>query len=197
MVKLSEICSVITKGSTPTTYGFAFTDNGVRFIKIESIGTGGEISLKQAVYISEQAHAAFKRSILEKDDILFSIAGALGRTVLITEELLPANTNQALSILRLKRNMAYPRYVKYFLGSDAVRRYIKDVGTQGAQINLSLAQVGDIDVPLPSLSNQKEIVDTLSAIDSDIKAAENQLKATQNLKISLMNMLLTGKVRVN
>lgn len=195
--KLAEMCSLITKGSTPTTYGFEFTNSGVRFIKIESIGTDGEINLKQVVYVSEQAHAAFKRSILEKDDILFSIAGALGRVAIITEDLLPANTNQALSMLRLKKEKAYPWYVKYFLESDAIRKHIKDVGTQGAQINLSLAQVGNINVPLPSLSEQKQIVDILSIIDTEIKDAEKQFGAIQNLKKGLMDMLLTGKIRVH
>ncbi len=34
---LSEITTVITKGTTPTTYGYEFLDKGINFIKIESI----------------------------------------------------------------------------------------------------------------------------------------------------------------
>ena len=45
------------------------------------------------------------RSQLQAGDILFSIAGALGRTAVVTEEILPANTNQALAILRIKKDI--------------------------------------------------------------------------------------------
>ena len=41
-----------------------------------------------------------KRSRLEEKDILFSIAGTLGRTAIVNKSILPANTNQALAIIR-------------------------------------------------------------------------------------------------
>lgn len=39
-VPLGQLCQVITKGTTPTTLGFNYTDGGVIFIKIESIENG-------------------------------------------------------------------------------------------------------------------------------------------------------------
>lgn len=196
-VKLAEICSLITKGSTPTTYGFKYTDSGVRFIKIESIRADGTINLAQTAHISEEANRAFKRSILESGDILFSIAGALGRTTVINEQIVPANTNQALAILRLKRERAIPQYVRYFLESDFVRKYVSDVGTQGAQANLSLVQVGGIEIPIPPLSIQQELADSLEAIDKAVHIIEYQCSVVENLKKAVMERLFTGKLRAN
>src|SRR5690554_108067 len=97
-IKLKNLTQVITKGTTPC----SFSDSGIKFIKIESLKNGSIIHEKCA-YIPENIHnGALKRSRLEKNDILFSIAGALGETAVVHDNDLPANTNQALSIIRLK-----------------------------------------------------------------------------------------------
>ena len=92
---LYDLCELITKGTTPTTLGFNYTESGVNFIKIESI-LEGNINLEKAAFISIECNEALKRSQLREDDILFSIAGALGVVTTVTKILLPANTNQAL-----------------------------------------------------------------------------------------------------
>ena len=39
--KLSEIADMITKGTTPTTLGFEFVDDGINFLKIECFAENG------------------------------------------------------------------------------------------------------------------------------------------------------------
>lgn len=80
MVRLGDVCDVITKGTTPTSLGFAFQEDGVNFIKIESISVDGEFILEKFEHISNECDDKLKRSRLDTDDILFFIAGALGRT---------------------------------------------------------------------------------------------------------------------
>lgn len=56
------------------------------------------------LHISEECNIKLKRSILKENDILFSIAGTkMGITAKVTSDILPANTNQALAIIRLKK----------------------------------------------------------------------------------------------
>ena len=104
-VSLEKISEHITKGSTPTTYGFNFMEEGINFIKIESINDfSGSIRFESLAKIEPECHFKFSRSQLKKNDILFAIAGAIGKCVIITDEILPANTNQALAIIRLVQN---------------------------------------------------------------------------------------------
>jgi len=110
MVKLGEISERITKGTTPTTNGFKFQEAGINFIKIESIKEDGLFIPEKFAFVSDECHQAFKRSQLKENDILFSIAGALGRIAIVTNEILPANTNQALAVITLKPNV-FPPYV--------------------------------------------------------------------------------------
>ena len=82
---LNKITSVITKGTTPTTLKKNFVENGINFVKVESISGDGGIIEEKLAKIDQETHTLLKRSQLQANDILFSIAGAIGRTTLITK----------------------------------------------------------------------------------------------------------------
>ena len=86
--KISSISSLITKGTTPTSIGCQFTKSGINFIKVESLAANGDFIPNKFAYIDEDCHKKLARSQLEKNDILFSIAGAIGRIAIVKEELL-------------------------------------------------------------------------------------------------------------
>jgi len=92
---LKELSEVITKGTTPTTYGFVYEKTGVNFIKVENISDSGKIDILSTPKISQECNERLSRSIIRKNDILVSIAGTIGKTALVDDEHLPANTNQA------------------------------------------------------------------------------------------------------
>ena len=100
--QLDALTAVITKGTTPTSVGFSFESAGVNFIKAESLDERYNIIDTKMAKISPECHNSLRRSQIKDGDILFSIAGTLGRTAIASKETLPANTNQAISIIRLK-----------------------------------------------------------------------------------------------
>lgn len=182
MVKLDSVSEWITKGTTPTTHGYKFTKTGISFIKIESINGDGEIEPKKVSFIDATCHAALKRSQLRENDILFSIAGTrMGITGFVTPSVLPANTNQALAIIRMKRD-ASPRFVFHYLRSDVVQNAIERLKVGVAQFNLSLAQVSEIAIPLPPVATQKAVVAEIEA-EQKLVAANRELIARFEQKI--------------
>ena len=84
-ITLGELTSVITKGTTPTTLGKKFTEEGINFLKVQSIDADGNIINEKLTKIDEDTHELLKRSQLQNGDILFSIAGAIGRTTIINQ----------------------------------------------------------------------------------------------------------------
>lgn len=169
-VLLGDMAQKITKGTTPTTYGASFTTSGVNFIKVESITAQGGFLTDKFVHIDEDTHKnMLKRSIIEEGDILLTMAGAIGRVAQVPKEILPANTNQAVSIIRIDRDDVDSRYIRYFLEtSDAKSQFLGGI-TQSAQPNLSLGNISKIQVPLPDLETQKKIADVLGTIDEKIE----------------------------
>ena len=145
-------------------------DNGVNFIKAEALN--GDSSLDRAgfAFVSESTHEKLKRSILAEGDILVTIAGAqVGRCGIVRAEHLPANTNQAVGIIRVLRERANPRFVYYFLKNPQTFRMCQGIGGQAAQPNINLTVLKGFDLPLPDLQNQDAIVGVLSAYDDLIE----------------------------
>ena len=185
---LDDLCELITKGTTPTTLGFSYTAKGVNFIKIESI-LDGNINLEKAAFISTECNEAFKRSQLKENDILFSIAGALGVVTTVSKEVLPANTNQALSIIRLK-NVNLKDYVKAYLKSNIISEEINKIKAGAAQLNISLGQIANFNILIPKKPKEQEkIASCLSSLDETIKAHSQKLDVLKDHKKGLMQNL--------
>ena len=180
-IRLGDIATLITKGTTPTTIGFSFVDTGVNFVKIESIGENGEFLPDKFARITDECDKKLKRSQLKENDILFSIAGAIGRTAIVPSSILPANTNQALAIIRIPQNAINLRFVLYALQSQAVEEQSEKQKQGVAQLNLSLKNIADILIPLVSSEKQDEIVRNLAAVDAAIALRKEQIRLTDQL----------------
>jgi type I restriction enzyme S subunit len=168
-IKLSEYLDEITKGTTPTTIGGRFVSEGINFVKAECLNTGRIIDKKSLSYISPEIHKILNRSILKDGDLLFSIAGHLGKMAIVRKNDLPANTNQAVAILRINQKKANVEFLYYYLCSKQVSAYIGSQCAQSVQPNLNLAQVGELPIIEYPLSYQQKIASVLSALDSKIE----------------------------
>jgi type I restriction enzyme S subunit len=178
--KLKDVCVRITKGTTPSTYGFPFVESGINYVKAESILEGGGILPTTFAFIDELTHEYLKRSILCDKDILISIAGAkLGKCGFLTEQYLPANTNQAVGIVRVDQNNADPKFVYYNFVNGHTYQVINSLNSQAAQPNLNLGQLGELEFRFPPLPTQRKIASILSAYDDLI---ENNLKRIKLLE---------------
>jgi type I restriction enzyme, S subunit len=192
---LSEITSIITKGTTPTTIGKNFCVSGVNYLKIETIGSHGEILNDKFTFISKETHELLKRSKLEEFDILFSIAGAIGRTILINKSILPANTNQALAIIRLL-DKRYIYYGYQIVSSKLFLNFSTERIVQTAQANVSLAVIGSAKLLIPNIQTISLYNEIIKPIFSSIENLKNQ---NQNLKKSrdlLIPQLVGGLLEV-
>jgi len=164
VMKLGDLCELITKGTTPTSVGFNFTDTGINFVKVESINGNGQFIPAKFAHISTECHESLNRSQLREGDVLFSIAGALGRTAVVSAEILPANTNQALAILRLKPEAeVIPQFLEYLLLTDIAKVQSAQSTTGVAQQNISLGQLSEYSLPVPPIDVQHLIVEKVKA----------------------------------
>ena len=182
--KLGELASLITKGTTPSDKS---GDGEINFIKVENIDSAsGEITPEMK--ISEAEHNGYlKRSQLQEHDILFSIAGTLGRVSIVKSSFLPANTNQALAIIRTKEGDL--NYLTTVLKGNAVADFIKRNPTIGAQPNLSLEQVGNLKIPYPSMKEQAVIGAYFKYLDHLITLHQRKLEKLKNIKKSCLEKM--------
>ncbi len=194
---LGDYCQVITKGTTPTSIGKEFQNNGINFLKIESLAENGKIIPEKVAFIDQETHNILKRSQIMKGDILFSIAGFLGRVAIVDEAIIPANTNQALAIIRLKKDAALDSdFLFYYLNHTSIQNHIHQISVQGAQANISLQNIFDFEIWAPRKDVQKSIASLLNDVNESIAFTVSKLTKLKQQKQGMMQALLTGKIRL-
>jgi len=172
---LKKIALRITKGATPTSYGFMYQGEGIRFVKVENLNNGRIDHKSIKHFISEEANLNQRRSVLLVGDILFSIAGTIGRTCLVREEDLPANTNQALAIIRGTSDILLPYFLQLQLQSQISSRQASNQARGGSMNNISLEDVGNIEIWVPPLTEQKRIVAKLEGLLTRVNTTKGRL----------------------
>ncbi len=187
---LEDKSDLITKGTTPKEWK---NDGEVNFIKVENIDQdSGKVKISSKIsYLEHVKH--LRRSILEEGDILFSIAGTLGRITIIDKEILPANTNQALAIIRNQSINKY--YLKTYLLGKSIKEYIRKNPTIGAQPNLSLKQIKSFKIKLPESEEQEKIGDFFSILDKQIELEEKKLELLEQQKKGYMQKIFSQELR--
>ncbi len=194
--RLEDLTSLITKGTTPTTNGYKFQDSGINFLKIENI-VNGEIDLSTIeMFISEEAHQSQKRSQLEINDVLFSIAGTIGDTAIVKKEHLPMNTNQAIALIRPieKLNSEFLRR----LLSSSISNETTNKQRGGAIKNVSLGDIKELELPLPPLQTQQKVVSYLDEISNKMEKIKNlqkkKMQSLKELKASILDKAFKGEL---
>lgn len=192
---LESLSAFITKGSTPTTYGYSWESDGVIFLRSECVSDDG-LDLRQSMFISESAHATMRRSEIRNGDILMTITGNVGRVVLLEGLARSANINQHISRIRTHADRAHPPFVYHFLSQRLIREYYGSITTGQAYPQISLQQVRKTEVLLPSMQEQEAIAAALSNMDAELSALEQRRDKTRLLKQGMMQELLTGRTRL-
>lgn len=190
VISIGEISKIVSKGTTPTSVGLSFSENGIPFVRGEDV-LGKEVNLKAATtFISKESHEALKRSELVFGDILVTIAGTIGRVGYIGQKNDVANCNQAVAFIRSDEKKINTQWLCYLLQSPSYKSKFVDFVVGGAIPNVSLQQIKSIEIPDIGFKKQREIVthikDRLVNVEKAYRAAEIQQKEIANLANSIV-----------
>ena len=198
LTNIGELTELVTKGTTPSAKDGGFSESGINYIKSDAVNYDGRIDRSKFVCISEDTHEKFKRSQLKIDAILFSMAGVfLGKTGLVAEEMLPANTNQALAIVRINKSKAQPKFIQYFLRQQSIIDFVNNMSGQSAQPNINFQEIKSIDIDLPPLKEQKTIASVLSSLDDKIDLLHRQNKTLETMAETLFRQWFVEEAQEN
>ncbi|MCG2721527.1 MAG: restriction endonuclease subunit S [Thermodesulfovibrionales bacterium] len=135
--------------------------------------------------------------ILREGDFLFARSGAtVGKTYLYRKE--DAECAFAGYMIRFRPDSVklLPEFLFQFTHSDFYYNWVKGMLRAGAQPNINGTEYAGLIIPKPPIDEQRKIVSVLSAMDKEIKNETDHRRNIEALKKSLMQILLTGKVRV-
>jgi type I restriction enzyme S subunit len=174
----------VTKGTTPTTLGYSFADSGIPLLRVQNL-RGDHIDFAEDVlYVSEETHRALSRSQIRPGDVLTTIAGTIGRTVVVPANAPDANCNQAVAIITPRESLNSV-YLCYWLRSrDALQQMSRGQVTATIS-NLSLSQIKSLRIRVPSIVEQRGFAARVEAVDRAKAAHQSALTEVNALFASL------------
>ena len=189
--KVKELGKVITGKTPPTEEPNVFSDEerGFMFVTPGDVGVSKYIERTQR-YVSEKGIKYSYR--IPKDSVcVICIGSTIGKIGITTQE---CCTNQQITTIVINDHNYYEYFYYAMLGR---KEHLKSVAGINAtpQINKSEYSKYKIICPI-SKQEQIKIAQKISAADKDITNKQNQIITLERLKKSLMQNLLTGKVRV-
>ena len=157
---------------------------------------GFSVNPSDIQYLTQDIQKDISRYIIRKEDIFISIAGTIGRVGIIPAELDGANlTENAARIVLGDDGILERDFLKYCLASPQIQSDIASRRSKNAQPKLALAQIRNLEIPLPPLPEQKKIAHILSTVQRAIEAQERIIGTTTELKKALMQKLFTEGMR--
>ena len=175
--KIGEVASVVN-GGTPSTSNPKFWDGGIEWLTPKDMGklTDKYVSCGERT-ISQEGVDNSSAKILPPYSVILSSRAPIGYVAINT---LPMATNQGCKGLIPSQSIT-AEYLLYFLLKST--KLLNDLGTGATFKELSGGKLGEILIPVPSVSEQQRIVSLLDAEFAKIDALKaNAEKNLQNAK---------------
>ncbi|MGY1918061.1 restriction endonuclease subunit S [Pseudomonas tolaasii] len=156
IAEMRDICAP----GRPITYGILKPgpelEEGVPYIRVADF-PGNKLNLANIKKTSPEIDLQFKRARLITGDLLLSIRGSVGRLVKIPEALDGANITQDTARLSISP-LVSTTFIYWVLLADSTQRRMKNATRGVAVRGINIGDVRAIQIPLPTLEEQTEVV---------------------------------------
>lgn len=173
--KLSDIANVLN--------GYAFrsvnyVESGIRVIRIANVQDGYIVDDAPCFYPID-TNEDIEKYRLCAGDLLVSLTGNVGRVGILPADMLPAALNQRVCCLRIDETVVNRKYLFYYLRRHQFMRDCIKASKGVAQLNLSTKWLGDYEIPLPAIDEQKRIVARIEELFSELDNGVETLRKTK------------------
>lgn len=193
--KLKEVC--VNGGQ----YGanasaIDFEEGKPRYIRITDIDDFGNLIDESKAGIEEDK---VKDYLLKNNDFLFARTGdTVGKSLLYKEEMGLSAYAGYLIKFTFNEELIFPEYFNLIAKSDIFEAFKVAMQRVGAKPNINSREYGSFRFPLSNdINEQKLIYEQAKPINKSISEKQTKIQTLQRLKKSLMQNLLTGKVRLD
>lgn len=184
-------CASMCSGGTPDTKNEKYYGNDYIWISIKDMTSAGKYICSSERGLTEAGLLNCSARLFPKGTILFAMYASIGECSIAEAE---CCSSQA--ILGIEPDSKLNNEFLYYLLSNS-KGYFKSFGQASSQPNLNKGIVQSIVIQIPEIEEQAAIVEVLSAADHEIDLLRQDIEQEKQKKKALMQMLLTGIVRVN
>ena len=186
-IKLGEVSSMAS-GGTPDSKNKEYYGNTYNWISISDISNAGKYIDDSDRKLSQSGFDNCTARLFNPGTVLLAMYASVGKCAIARKT---CCTSQAILGITPQKELVN-EYLYYVLVNENVR--LKSFSQASSQPNINKKIVEDVLIKLPSLSEQKAIVEILSTADREIDLLQKSIEAEKQKKKALMQLLLTGKV---
>ncbi|TLD80949.1 restriction endonuclease subunit S [Helicobacter sp. MIT 05-5293] len=191
--RLKDITNFIASGATPKSKGEDYEENGkYYFLRLVNFTQNLEVDLENVIFVKEHIYNIdLSRVRVKRGDILFGIAGSIGKIAQYNYDL-PAVINQAIAILRFKKNV-FNDFILCILSSNITKNQTSRLQRPVAQLNINIQELESLKIPLPPLLIQEQIADEITHRRDKAKKLQQEAKEIlESAKKEVEKMILGG-----
>lgn len=193
-IKTTHIFNRIGSGTTPTSTNTKYYDGEINWLQTGDLAD--DIIYKTSKRITHKALKDFSTlKIYPKNSLVIAMYGAtIGKVGILDIE---TTTNQACCVLSDTKQILEKYAFYWFLAS---KNNIISLGYGGGQPNISQDLIKSLRITLPPKSEQEKIVEYIETktakIDKLVNLEQEYIKSLKEYKASLIDSIVTGKVRI-
>jgi type I restriction enzyme S subunit len=156
----------------------------LRAVDIENGGLSGTKILR----VHKDIESEYERTRLQGGEVLLSVMGTIGRTILVRKEWVDWNVNRALAVIRLNPRVLPEFFYQWLRSPEMQNQLTKDsIGT--AQLRINLSNFRKYSVPVPSIDRQAEIVTSIQLVEKAQSLVSEHVIRLAYLLQSFVNLI--------
>ena len=152
----------------------------------------GRVNWDNCYHVTLERYAQDKGIQLREHDLLITKDGTIGKTAVVTDCPEKVTLNSGVFVVRAINNEVLPEYLHYVLHSHYFDLFVNNVLTGSTIKHLNQEKFYKFSFAAPDIAEQRRIVEVLRAVDEAIDGTKKRIKKYTNIKVGLMQNLLTN-----
>jgi len=196
VIKTDQLFCFVTSGSR----GWAkyYSDKGATFLRMGNLDHDSvELDLTNLQFVRPPEGVEGTRTQVQSNDILISITADVGMIAVVPSGFGEAYINQHISLAR-PVGVINSQYLAWFLASRPGQRQFQDLQRGATKVGLGLDDIRSVNVPMPPLTEQDQIVSEIerkfSVVDVIEKEMLRKLMRAERLRQSILSEAFSGKL---
>lgn len=192
-IPLSEVFLYIRNGFVGTATPY-YVDDGIPYIEGTNV-QNGQWDLSEVLHISEEFHRKHPNSVLRTGDVVVVQSGHVGDCTVVTEKIDGSNSHAIIIMTPTPR--VNPYFCACYINSPIGQGRLVGCITGNTVKHILASDMKKYLLPCPEKDEQDALANLFCAAEKEITAIEKEIEAWKQKKKALMQLLLTGLVRVN
>jgi len=193
VLRLEDVTKQFISGGTPSTKNPKYWNGDIPWIRSVHLTRYyvDETSIEQ--FITKEGLENSASNIVPKGNVIIATRVGVGKSAV---NLIDVAINQDLTGLIIDKSKIDPFFLVWYLLSPKILSILESF-TRGTTIKgIAQNHIKNLLIPLPPIDEQRRIAEILSAVDRKLEFERYEKARLERIKRGLMDLLLTGKVRV-